>query len=403
MLNTDKELGCTVPLKAIFFLSIASFASALSLRVTDALLPRLAQEFDVSLGDASYVVTTFSVAYGVTQLFFGPMGDRFGKYLVVAWSCLACAITAALCGIALNFPMLLLARLLAGATAAAIMPLSMAWLGDVIPYGQRQPVLARFLTGQILGISAGILIGGFAADHFSWRVPFFIIAVIFVVVGLTLLSFNRDLPAYACATNKPGGAAIARIAKEFRQVLIAPWARVVLVTVFLEGFFLFGTFSFIASHLHRLHGISLSTAGSVVMLFGFGGLLFTTSAKILVGRLGERGLSRWGGIIVALSFLTIGISPTWYWTLPGCFGAGLGFYMLHNTLQINATQMASERRGAAVAAFASCFYIGQSIGVAVASVLVEAQGTPLTFLLGAAGVLILALNFSRLRKSVADS
>ena len=54
-----------------------------------------------------------------------------------------------------GYQMLLAGRLLAGATAGAIIPLSMAWLGDVVPYEERQPVLARFLAGQILGLSTG--------------------------------------------------------------------------------------------------------------------------------------------------------------------------------------------------------------------------------------------------------
>lgn len=398
----DRKLEAALPFTAILYLSFASFASAISLRVTDALLPRLANDFDVSLGDASYVITTFSIAYGLSQLLFGPLGDRFGKYLVVAWACLACSATAMLCALAPNFPMLLLARLLAGGTAAAVIPLSMAWLGDVVPYDQRQPVLARFLTGQVLGLSSGALVGGFAADHLNWRVPFFFIAFIFLAIGLALITINRNLPAYARTIRKGESTPIRRMVTEFGQVLVKPWARIILITVFLEGVFLYGAFAFIASHLHRVHGVSLSTAGSLVMLFGFGGLLYATAAKILVHQLGEVGLARWGGILLATALLTIGLAPVWWWALPGCFVAGLGFYMLHNTLQINATQMAAERRGAAVASFASCFYLGQSVGVAIAGVFVERLGTSLIISLGAAGVLLIALNFSRLRGSIVD-
>jgi predicted MFS family arabinose efflux permease len=98
-----------------------------------------------------------------------------------------------------------------------------------------------------------------------------------------------------------------------------------------------------------------------------------------------------------LSLLLTGLGPSWWWAIPGCFLAGLGFYMLHNTLQINATQMAPERRGAAVAAFASCFYFGQSVGVSVAGLLVERVGTGAIIAVGALGLLATATNFGRLR------
>jgi predicted MFS family arabinose efflux permease len=386
-----------VPFAAILALAFAAFASALSLRVTDAMLPRLANEFGITLGQASYVITLFSIAYGVSQLLFGPLGDRFGKYLVVAWACAACTVTAVLCGLVPNFPSLLLARLLAGGTVAAILPLSMAWIGDVVPYDERQPVLARFLIGQILGLSAGVLVGGFAADHLNWRVPFFSIAIVFAVISTTLFSLNRRLPANTRLLHRAEGAVLPRMAKEFQQVLIRPWARVVLLTVMMEGAFLYGAFAFITSHLHRVHQLSLSHAGSLVMLFGCGGFLYAAASKQLVRRLGEVGLSRWGGIAMALALLTISIGPTWWYAIPGCFFAGLGFYMLHNTLQMNATQMAPERRGAAVSSFSAFFYLGQSLGVAVAGFLVERIGTTAVIAIGAIGVSAIALNFSRLR------
>lgn len=391
----------TIPAIAVPLLSLAAFGSGISLRVTDPLLPQLAKEFSVSVGDASLVITVFSIAYGLSQLFFGPLGDRYGKYFVIACAAFACAVTATFCALAAGFTSLLAARLLAGATAAAIIPLSMAWIGDVVPYEQRQPVLARFLIGQILGLSTGVLIGGLAADAQQWRLPFFLVALIFAVVGAGLLSLNRRLPQHAKRVRAVEGSALLHMLAEFRQIAVLPWARLVLVTVFLEGAFLYGPFAFIATHMHHVHALSLTSAGALIMLFGLGGFAFAIASSMLVRRLGETGLSLWGGIFLAAALLAIGIAPAWWWAIPGCFLAGLGFYMLHNTLQINATQMAPERRGAAVSAFASCFFLGQSVGVGIAGRLVERAGTANIMALGALGVLAVALRFSlRLRSKL---
>ncbi|HEY4067039.1 MAG TPA: MFS transporter [Burkholderiaceae bacterium] len=386
-----------IPRGAVLALSLAAFLSGISLRLTDALLPLFAHEFGITLGRAAGAITAFAVAYGLSQLFFGPVGDRFGKYRVIGLACATCTLTASACGVTEGFVQLEIARLMAGATAAAIIPLSMAWLGDVVPYEQRQPVLARFLIGQILGLSAGVAAGGFAADHLGWRVPFFVIGAGFAVISVALLAIDRRLPAHARRTNRVAGHALQRAVGEFGQVLARPWARVVLLTVFTEGAFLYGSFAFIASHLHTRFGLPLSSAGSTLMLFGFGGLLFAVAAAALVRRLGEVGLTMYGGMLVAASLVAIGVAPHWAWAPPACFTAGLGFYMLHNTLQINATQMAPERRGAAVAAFASSFFLGQAAGVAANGLLVESIGTGGVLCLGATGVLALALNFSRLR------
>jgi predicted MFS family arabinose efflux permease len=81
----------------------------------------------------------------------------------------------------------------------------------------------------------------------------------------------------------------------------------------------------------------------------------------------------------------------------GCLIAGLGFYMLHNTLQVNATQMAPERRGAAVSLFAFCYFFGQSVGVALAGYLLRWFDTGVVITLGGVGVALVGLRFAQLR------
>ncbi|WP_418316259.1 MFS transporter [Piscinibacter sakaiensis] len=387
---------------AIVCLSLAALGSGMAMRINDAMLLRLAGEFGIGVGSAAQVISIFAVAYGVAQLGFGPMGERWGKYRVIAWACVACAIVSALCALATDFVMLRVLRALAGACAAGIIPLAMAWIGDVVSYESRQPVLARFLIGQIVGLSAGVWLGGFAADHLSWQAPYWVLAVHFIVIGSILLKLNGRLPDSARITRRLQRSPLQGLFVDLADVLRRRWARVILATVLLEGALLFGPFSFIAVHLNRVHGLSLSAAGSLVMLFGLGGFLFASASRRLVRIFGEVGLARWGGGLLALSYLLIAYGPGWAWAIPGTFGAGLGFYMLHNTLQVNATQMAPELRGPAVTTFASCLFFGQSIGVAVCSWLVSRIDTATMIAGGAAGLLLVSAVFARLRSRHVD-
>jgi len=388
-----------VPVLAIAALSLAALASGVSLRLTDALLPRLAQEFSVSLGQASQVITAFAVAYGLAQILFGPLGDRFGKYRVVAWACMASALTALLCAWAPGYSTLLIGRLLAGAAAAAVIPLSMAWIGDAVPYERRQPVLARFLIGQISGLALGVWAGGYTAEHLPWRTPFYGVAGLFFAVAMVLQLAQWRLPAAALRAASNVRTPRPTMVGEFRAVLSRPWARTVLLTVFLEGASLYGAFPFIAAHLHQRFALPLSVAGGMVMLFAVGGVAFALAAQALVLRLGEVVLVRAGSIVMAISLLLVAVSPIWWWAIPACGAMGLGFYMMHNTLQTHATQMAPERRGAAVAAFAGCFFFGQSVGVAIAGLLVGGVGTGWVLAIGAGGVLWVAWNFNCQRRT----
>ena len=392
-----------IPVLALVALSLAALASGVSLRLADALLPRLMQEFSITLGQASQVITAFAVAYGLSQLLFGPLGDRFGKYRVIAWACAASAVTSLACAAAQSHAALLAGRLLAGATAAAVIPLSMAWIGDVVPYAQRQPVLARFLIGQISGFAIGVWAGGFAAAHLDWRMPFYAVALMFAAMALLLQWVRRRLPASAVATRAAPGPALRRMRDEFGAVLAQPWARVVLVTVFFEGAGVYGPFAFIAAHLHQRFGLPLSTVGALVMLYALGGLAFALAARLLVRHLGEVLLVRGGSVLMALALVLLASAPAWWWAMPACVVMGLGFYMMHNTLQTHATQMAPERRGAAVASFAACFFLGQSMGVGIAGLLVGTVGTAWVLVSGACCVLLVAWNFNHQRRVLAAS
>jgi predicted MFS family arabinose efflux permease len=381
----------------IALLALIAFGSAMSMRVMDAALPRLASDFAITIRQASNVVTVFAVAYGCLQLVFGPSGDRFGKLQVILFACFSGALASAACALSPSFPLLLGARVWAGASMASMMPLSMAWIGDNVTYENRQPVLAKFLVGQIGGIAVGQAAGGIASDLTSWRVPFVGLALWFVLMGLLLWRVVRR-PRHRTPARET---AAPSLVAQCRSVLVRPWARRVLVIVFVEGAALYGPFAFFATHLHQTHGLSLSLAGSMLVAFAIGGVSFAFGAGRLVHRLGEAGLARGGALLMFVGILAVALGPASLpagpFALPGLFAMGLGFYMLHNTLQINATQMAPETRGTAVALFASSFFLGQSTGVALAGLAVEHVDTKPVLVTGAIVLLIVGLTFGAWR------
>jgi predicted MFS family arabinose efflux permease len=114
-------------------------------------------------------------------------------------------------------------------------------------------------------------------------------------------------------------------------------------------------------------------------------------------------LVRAGSLLMAASFIAIAFAGAWWWAVPACTLMGLGFYMMHNTLQTHATQMAPERRGAAVASFAACFFLGQSVGVGIDGLLVGRTGTAWLMVVGALGVMATAWSFNRQRLLRQDS
>lgn len=378
--------------RTVLAFALAAFGSGTSQRVMDAMLPGLATEFGQSLAAVAAVVTAFTLAYSVGQLLFGPAGDRHGKLRVVAWSCVGCCAGALACAFSESLSMLVAARAAAGLMAAPLVPLAMAWIGDVIPYEQRQPVLARFLIGQILGVSAGQLLGGLAVDHLGRQLPFVGIALVFALSAMALMRAHRHFP--SPPPSRLDAHPLRHLLSEFAAVLDAWRARVVLLSVFLEGAAVFGALAFFATHLHQRLGLSLTASGASVMGFGFGGLLFALAAPQLLRRLGERGLVLWGGLLLMLAMLGVAFAPGVWLAVSACFGMGVGFYMFHNTLQTHATQMAPARRGAAVALFSLAYFGGQTAGVAAGAVASQWLGTGGVIGLSACMVMLVSGGFA---------
>lgn len=385
------------PTRAIVFLAVAGFASQAMVRSADSLLPQIATDLGVTVGAASIIVSAYTVMHGSMQLVTGPVADRFAKYRVIAIATALCGVFVMLCGFAPSLTTLTLARVASGACAAWIIPLGMAYIGDVTPYERRQQVLGRYMSGQITGQLFGQAAGGIVGDLLGWRSMFFVLAALFAIAALGLfreLAVNPATRPLLASEERPRG-----FTASYSMVLGNPWARTLMLAVALENALVFGAFAYIGADLHLRFGLSFTLVGAVVGTFGVGGLIYALTVKQLVGRFGQVGLALYGSLLLGLAYLTLALAPFALVTPLAVLLIGLGFYMLHNTLQTNATQMTPEARGTAVALFSAAVYFGQTIGVALFAPVVDRAGAPPVFVVVAVLLPVLGWWFAaRLRK-----
>jgi YNFM family putative membrane transporter len=358
-----------VPTRSIILLAGAGFASQAMVRVTDSLLPQIAADFGTTVGAASIVVAAYSVSHGSIQLIIGPVGDRFGKYRTVAVMCALAAVLVAICGTVQSISALAVARFASGAAAGWIIPISMAYVGDVTPYERRQPILARYLSGQIFGQLFGQAAGGVLGDLFGWRNVFFVLAGMFALATLGLI-FELLTNPRTRAAGHPEETSRGFIA-DYAAVLSNPWARFVILAVFIEASIGWGAFAYVGADLRLRFGLSFTAIGLIVGTFGVGGLIYAASVQQLVNLFGQPGLAIFGGVLLALAYVTLAVGAAWWLAPIAVTAIGLGFYALHNTLQTNATQMTPQARGTAVAIFSSAIYLGQMLGVAAGALVFD--------------------------------
>ncbi len=387
-----------VSTRSIAALSAAAFMSSSTIRVGDPLIPQIAADFGTGVGAAAIVTTSFALAYGVCQLVHGPLGDRFGKVRIIVLATGLSAFTTAAVALSDSLTLLGILRFLSGVTSSAIIPLAMAYIGDVVPYEQRQATLARFLFGQILGSVFGQIAGGVLGEFLHWRAIFLVLAGLYVVAAFVIfteLRSGRIVDRRDIVDLSP-----AALVRRYAGLLARARVRIVLSVVFLEAVLFYGGFSFFGAYLHEGYGLDFARIGGLLAFFGAGGLIYVLLARRLLPVLGERGFALCGGALLLIAF---GLAP---WAGAGAGFAlvatlsGLGFYVLHTTLQTNATQMAPEARGSAVAIFASSLFLGTSVGVTIGGMLIERVGYSPLFLICGVGLMALGAGFNLLLRRI---
>ncbi|MBC9208162.1 MFS transporter [Roseomonas aerophila] len=375
------------PLAILPLLAAAAFASGCGARMLDPLLPLLARDFHVTVAETAVVISAFTLPYGLSQIVLGPLGDRFGKLRVLVLGLLLYGLAMAACATAGALDRLVLLRALSGGLGGAIIPLAMAWIGDNVPYSERQATLGRFLTGMVMAQLLAGPIAGSVGQLLGWEAVFLLVGVLAVLMAFGIMAtLGRGL--WRPVPSPAGGSGFSR----YITLLKRPAGRLLLIAAFLDGMLLFGgAFPFIGSYLIQIFHLEPWQAGLVVAVFGLGSFAYTRLARRLVNGLGEGRVLLLGGLVLAVGLAGLSIVTTW-WGVALCqVLLGLAFFMYHGTLQARSTEVMPEARATAVSAFAMALFLGQGLGSVGFGITLAQLGYPGAFLLAGVGMAALAV------------
>ena len=371
----------TLPLA---LLAAAGFLSSAGARVVDPVLHAIAIDFSVGVPDLWIVIAAFTLPYGLNQLVLGPFGDRFGKLRVILVSLVFYAVFTGACALASDLSSLAVLRVFAGASSAGIIPVGMAYIGDAVPYAERQVTLSKFLTGTVLAQVLAGPVGGVFGQYVGWRGVFVLLGGAAVLIAAAFWWRTRDMPDPA----RPG-----RMFRPENYIAMArhKTGRLVLLAAALDGMLFIGCFPFLAPYLHERFSLSYAHVGAILALFGVGAFTYTRVARLLLPRLGEGGFVLAGGGLMCGAMLLAVASPAWQPVLLVEFMLGSGFFFLHGVLQARATEILPQSRATSVAAFACLLFLGQSVGALAISGVIARFGYATAFTGDAFGIVLLTL------------
>jgi YNFM family putative membrane transporter len=168
-----------------------------------------------------------------------------------------------------------------------------------------------------------------------------------------------------------------------------PWSRIVLAAACVEAALGIGCLALVPTLLQQRLGLPPTGAGAVVATFAIGGFLFSRCTSVLLRLVPRPMLPALGGAILTMAFGLLAVMPHWGWAALACALAGFGFFTLHNTLQLQATQLATQATGLALGVFTAAGFVGQSVGVSLAAFANARVGASWVFAAVAAGFLVL--------------
>lgn len=366
----------------LFILGLCGFSGALALRLLDPLIGSIASDFATSVGVVALLSSAFALPFGLSQPLLGPAGDAFGKAIVIKVCVALLAVCLLVSALAPTLTILFVSRILGGMATGGIMPVSMALIGDSFPLAVRQVAISRYVAATLLGQVFGVSAGAILAEWIGWR------GVLGCAAGLAIVAAASAVlmlpkPGIGASSTFRLGEAKAR----YRLVLANPRSFVCFGIVFLEGGAIYGIMPFIGDLLQSRGAGGIREAGFVIGGLGIGGLSFALAAPLIVRLARRQVMMAAGGGLAALGLGGVGWEGLWPAQMAFMMLLGFGFFLLHNSVQTEVTELAPSARASAFSLHAFSFFLGQALGPVVYGLAIPAFGA--TTSLGA-GALILA-------------
>lgn len=299
------------------------------------------KEFSLSDAQVGQLNTAFMLSYFITAPFFGYLGDRSHRKILIALGVAVAGAASLMTGWAASFTQLLAARVLIGVGEASYASIGPSLIADAFPHAKRNWALTIFYTALPLGAALGFLLGGQIAAAYDWRTTFHFIGIPTIILAFSILPVNEPARGQTdehgfSRDNESHENYLKRFLGLFKnpRYQFAVWGYVAYT-------FVMGALSVWAPiFLNRFHGMSNADA-----TFAIGGILVV--AGILGTLLGGGLASRWReksahsydwtlglSVLVATPIILVGLlSPSLPVSLA-CFALAM-FSMFFSTGPIN--------------------------------------------------------------------
>jgi len=172
----------------------ATFMEVLDTTVVNVSLPHIAGNLSATVDEATWALTSYLVANAIILPLTGWLAGVFGRKRLLMASITGFTLASLLCGLAPTLSLLVLFRIIQGATGGALQPLSQAVLLESFQPHERGKAMAFWALGIVVAPIIGPVLGGWLTDSYSWRWVFYINLPVGIVSLLMVRQFLFDPP-----------------------------------------------------------------------------------------------------------------------------------------------------------------------------------------------------------------
>ena len=345
----------------------------MSMYLTIPLGDAFSKAFDVTITQAAWVGSAFSICYAIGCLIYGPFSDKYGRKIFLVTSICALTGITIIIGFVNDFYALIVLRAIQGLVAAAFAPISLVYASEMFPKERTLTALGFISSGLLMAGVLGQVYGGIINENFGWHGIFFILGIVYFITGLLVLWM---LPKEE-KVNSEGS-----VYKKFKQMALLFKKKQLLFIysiTFMLLFSLVGTYTVLGSYLSSpKFGLSSETI-IYIRAVGMVGMLLSPFAGRLSKKFGILIVLRIGLILTVLGLVSIGITNFLPFIIltSVIYVAGISL-VVPVALQLIG-QLAGEVRGSAISFNAFILFLGASVGPIFATSFIKAEQFILSF------------------------